>query len=223
MATARTRTDAAMRTGGLLGLAGLAVNVAILLLTPLLRPDVDVLRNGLSHYAVGPWWWLQSVGFVAFGAACAGIGLGLLRVGHGSRLPGVMLLVAALGFVGLAVFPMGRGGPMTPVGDLHLTAGTVAAVFQFAAVVAVAATNDRGRLGLPRRVVLGLGSAAAVAAALIQLAIWRPDLGLPEGLLARLAVAPLLVLWAMVARRLVATAGQPDAVVGPLGRPAASP
>jgi hypothetical protein len=183
-----------------LGLIGIAANGLILLLAPVLRPDVDLLRDGLSHYAVGPWGGLQEAGFVAFGIGSAAIGLALIVRSPSTRPGGILLLIAAMGFLGLAIFPMGQGGPMTPLGDLHLTAGTLGVVFQFASVLALllwpgACTSA----GLSARTGWLLAIVAGLSAAGIQLAMWYPELGLPEGLLARLTVLPLLGWWAMVA------------------------
>jgi hypothetical protein len=183
-----------------LGLIGIAANGLILLLAPVLRPDVDLLRDGLSHYAVGPWGGLQEAGFVAFGIGSAAIGLALIVRSPSTRPGGILLLIAAMGFLGLAIFPMGQGGPMTPLGDLHLTAGTLGVVFQFASVLALLLWPGAcNAAGLSARTGWLLAIVAGLSAAGIQLAIWYPEWGLPEGLLARLTVLPLLSWWAMVA------------------------
>jgi hypothetical protein len=183
-----------------LGLIGIAANGLILLLAPVLRPDVDLLRDGLSHYAVGPWGGLQEAGFVALGIGSAAIGLALIVRSPPTRPGGILLLIAAMGFLGLAIFPMGQGGPMTPLGDLHLTAGTLGVVFQFASVLALLLWPGAcNAAGLSARTGWLLAIVAGLSAAGIQLAMWYPELGLPEGLLARLTVLPLLGWWAMVA------------------------
>lgn len=189
-----------LRTLGAVGLLGLAAQTAVLVIAPCVRPDVDLMRDGLSHYAIGPGSGLQEAGFVMLGIACAAIGIGLSTLSPSTRLAGLLLALASFGFVGLAIFPMGQGGPMTPIGDLHLTAGTMGAVLQFAAVLALLGSPvGCARLGISRRMGWLLAGVAAGAAAGIQIAIWNQSLGLPEGLLARLAIAPLLVWWAIVA------------------------
>ena len=193
-----------VRIAGAIGLAGIVVQVFALLATPLIRPDVSLLRDGLSHYAIGPGAGLQETGFVALAVACAAIGMGLLAIGAESRAAGLLLLLAAIGFAGLALFPMGQGGPMTPIGDLHLTAGTIGVVLQFAAALAMLARpGSCAALGVSRSAGWLLAALAGLAAAGIQLAIWTPGLGLPEGLLARLAIVPLLAWWAIVALALL--------------------
>ena len=118
-----------------------------------------------------------------------------------TRIAAVMLGLASFNFVGLAVFPMGEGGPMTPIGDLHLTAGTFAIGWQFLSVSALllglrAWRHEEHviRLGI---VLLGI---TLLGAASVQVAIWRPDLQIPEGLAMRVVVVPLLLWWALIAR-----------------------
>jgi hypothetical protein len=43
---------------------------------------------------------------------------------------------------------------------------------------------------------------AVTGAIVTQLAIWRPDLGIPMGASMRLVVVPLVILWGLVALRL---------------------
>jgi hypothetical protein len=185
------------------GLLGIGVNAAALILMPLLRPDVNPLRSGLSHYAVGPWSGVQSVAFIALGIGSLTIS-GAIWIVSGSNLwmrtAAVMLGLASFSFVGLALFPMGRGGPMTPIGDLHLTAGTFAIGWQFVSVAALLlglrTWRHEGqiiRLGIALLVITLLGAAA------VQIDIWRPDLRIPEGLAMRLVIVPLLLWWAIVA------------------------
>jgi hypothetical protein len=198
-----------LRLLGAVGLLGLTAQAAVLVIAPIVRPDISLLRDGLSHYAVGPGSGLQSMGFIALGIACAAIGTGLFVVSTATRAAGFLLAAAALGLFGLAIFPMGQGGPMTPIGDLHLTAGTMAAVLQFAAaLVMLLSPGACAALDLSRRTGMVLAGIAGLAAAGIQLAIWNPGWNLPEGLLARIAIVPLLLWWAMVALGL-RRSGQP--------------
>lgn len=186
------------------GLLGIGVNAAALVVAPMLRPDVNPLRSGLSHYAVGPWSGVQSAAFIALGIGSLTIARALWLVANGNlwtRIAAVMLGLASFNFVGLAVFPMGEGGPMTPIGDLHLTAGTFAIGWQFLSVSALllglrAWRHEEHviRLGI---VLLGI---TLLGAASVQVAIWRPDLQIPEGLAMRVVVVPLLLWWALIAR-----------------------
>ncbi len=186
-----------------IGLLGIGLNAAALILAPMLRPDVNPLRDGLSHYAVGPWSGLQSAAFIALGIGSLAIARALWLVSNGNlwtRIAAVMLGLASFNFVGLAIFPMGAGGPMTPIGDLHLTAGTFAIAWQFLSVGALL-LGFKGwrqeeqiiRLGI---VLLGI---TLLGAAFVQVAMWRPDLNIPEGLAMRCVIVPLLLWWAFVA------------------------
>lgn len=195
-----------------IGLLGIGLNAAALILAPILRPDVHPLRDGLSHYAVGPWGGLQSAAFVSLGIGSMAIAGALWLVSDGNlwtRIAAVMLGLASINFVGLAVFPMGEGGPMTPIGDLHLTFATFAVSWQFLSVGALLLAF-RGwrheeqiiRLGI---VLLGV---TLLGAASVQVAMWRPELKIPEGLAMRFVIVPLLLWWALVAlsiRRKVAS------------------
>jgi len=135
---------------------------------------------------------------------CAALGIALLRLDPVTRAAGALLVLASAGFVGLAVFPMGQGGPTTPIGDLHLTAGTLGAALQFAALLTLLLRPGAcATLGVSRRAGWGLAILSGAAAAAIQLAIWNPGWRLPEGALARLAVVPLLAWWAMVSLALL--------------------
>ncbi|MGI9254025.1 MAG: DUF998 domain-containing protein, partial [Thermomicrobiales bacterium] len=106
-----TEKTGAIRVLAAIGLAGLGFNFAVLLLAPLIRPDVDLLRDGLSHYAIGPWGGMQEAAFVALGFATAAIGLALILTGAPTRRSGWLLSLSSAGFLGLAAFPMGEAGP----------------------------------------------------------------------------------------------------------------
>lgn len=186
-----------------IGLIGVGLNAAALILAPILRPDVNPLRDGLSHYAVGPWGGVQSAAFIALGIGSLTIAAALWLVSNGNRwarIAAVMLGLASFNFVGLALFPMGEGGPMTPIGDLHLTVATFAVGWQFVSVAALL-------LGLrawpheERLIRLGISllGITLLGAASVQVAMWRPDLEIPEGLAMRFVIVPLLLWWALVA------------------------
>jgi len=189
-----------------LALLGIAINLIALLVSPLVRPDLNPWRDSLSYYAVGPSSWLQSVAFGAMGVALAALGLGLKRVPVAPRwrtLCRAMLVVSGVCSVGLFVFPMGAPGPRTFIGDLHQTAGTIGGVAQliaaFAFAVAVRHSRQWSTFFIPAIVALLL---AATGALLTQIAIWYPDLGIPMGATMRLVVVPLVLFWGAVAIRL---------------------
>ena len=191
-------------------LVGIVANAVALVAMPLLRPDVNLLRASLSHYAVGPHGRIQSLAFVALGVACLALSAAVPRAV--ARRPAtwaasLLLTVAGVGMVALATVPMGVPQPHTPLGDVHQTAGTIAVVAQFGALAALLlAVRDGPEWASLRRAGVATGLVALVAAAFHQLAIWFPSLGVPEGVTIRVVLLAMLVWWALVARRIT----QPD-------------
>ncbi len=187
-------------------LLGIAVNLAALVVSPLMRPDLDLWRDSLSYYAVGPWSLPQSLAFVALGIAAVALALGLRMIRADplwQNLCTVLLVIAGLCSLGLFVFPMGTPGPRTFIGDLHQTAGTIGGVALLIATLAFALAVRRTRqwssLVTPAIVALLL---AATGALLSQLALWYPELGIPMGATMRLVAVPLILFWGAVALRL---------------------
>jgi hypothetical protein len=195
-----------------IALLGVAINLVAIVVAPLLRPDLDPLRDSLSYYAVGPWAGMQTAAFAALGIASAMLALALpqSRVASPWMVATIPLLVVAGMFsLGLVLYPMGSPGPVTFLGDAHQTAGTVAGVAQLAATLAFAfAVRDHPTWRGVFRVAL-VASAAAVAGALLsQAAIWWPQLGIPMGATMRLLVVPLVLFWGFVAVRLRRSCGR---------------
>jgi hypothetical protein len=189
-----------------LALLGVAVNLAVLLAAPIARPDLDLLDKSLSYYAVGPWAMLQSLGFAAMGVASFAIGIALLQLCERSgwlRLSVTMLGIAGIASIGLVAFPLGVPTPHTAIGDLHQTSGTIGGVAQLIAALAFAmfARADAAWARLYRPAVLTF-VLSLTGAVLSQIAIWRPDLGIPMGATMRLVVIPLVLLWGLVALQL---------------------
>ena len=187
-------------------LVGLAVNVGVLLAMPLARPDLDLFRYALSYYATGPWGLVQSFGFVAMGLSSLVLARVIAQAQMASpwrEATSLLLIVAGLAALGLVLYPMGTPSPVTVIGDAHQTAGTIGGVAQLAAALAfvlAARTDPRWRqLFRPALVAFVV---ALVGALLTQLAIWRPDLGIPMGAVMRLVIVPLVLLWSLVAFRL---------------------
>lgn len=185
------------------GLVGIGANAAALVVAPMLRPDVNPLRSGLSHYAVGPWSGVQSAAFIALGIGSLALAGALWLIASGdlwTRLAAVMLGLASFSVAGLVAFPMGAGGPVTPIGDLHLTAGASATGWQFLAAGALLPglrswryEEQVTRLGF---LLLGLSLPGAAA---LRVAVSRPDLQIPEGLAMRVVIVPLLLWWTLIA------------------------
>jgi hypothetical protein len=187
-------------------LIAIAINLIVLIATPLLRPDLNLLEKSLSYYAVGPWGTVQAAAFVAMGIASFALGAVFVRGGVASRwmmLVGIMLEIAGIASLGLVWYPMGAAGPATPLGDAHQSAGTIGAVAQLVAVLimALAMRGDPGWKSLvPPTLITFLVSLAG--AMVTQAAIWWPALGIPMGASMRLFVVPLVIFWGVVAWRL---------------------
>lgn len=189
-----------------IALAGIGVNLLVLVAAPMLRPDLNLLEKSLSYYAVGPWGALQMSAFVALGVASAALGVALLqaRVSSFWLWPIVLLLIiSGIASLGLVLYPMGTSGPSTILGDTHQTAGTVGGVAQLAAALAftfaIRADAMWGDLFKIALVAFLLALAGALAS---QAAIWWPNLGIPMGATMRILVVPLVALWGLVALRL---------------------
>jgi hypothetical protein len=187
-------------------LVGVVVNLVVLVATPVLRPDLNLLEKSLSYYAVGPWGAIQAVAFVALGIASAALGMALLGAGISSpwTWPIVLLLImSGVASLGLVWYPMGAPGPATILGDAHQTAGTIGGVAQLAAAlaftIAIRAIPAWSDLFLTVLVMFLLAVSGAI---LSQVAIWWPHLGVPMGATMRLLVIPLVALWGLVALRL---------------------
>ena len=220
-------TDPVVRVLSAVATLGVLANVAALVAMPLLRPDVNLLRASLSAYAVGPFGYVQSLAFVALGAACLALSVAVPRAV--SRRPAtwvasLLLVVAGVGMVALAAVPMGVPQPHTPLGDVHQTAGTIAVVAQFGALAALLlAVRNGPEWASLRRVGLMAGLVAFVAASFHQLAIWYPTLGVPEGVTIRVVTVVMLWWWAAVARSIEAASGDvSDVRTGPVRRSGAA-
>ena len=46
-------------------LVGVVINLVVLVVTPVLRPELNLLEKSLSYYAVGPWGAIQAAAFLA--------------------------------------------------------------------------------------------------------------------------------------------------------------
>ena len=187
-------------------LTGVAVNLVVLVASPVLRPDLNLLEKSLSYYAVGPWGALQSVAFAALGIASVALGVALLeaRISSIWLQPIVLLLIiSGIAGMGLVWYPVDAPGPATILGDAHQTAGTIGGVAQLGAALAfaVAIRTDPawGDLFVAALVAFIL---ALTGALLSQAAIWWSDVGIPMGATMRLLVVPLSALWGLVALRL---------------------
>jgi hypothetical protein len=193
------------------GLFGVLVNAIVLLLSPLLRPEISLLDGGLSEYGIGPWAALQNVGFFALGAGSLAIAAALSLAPIPSPwlpLGTALLALAAAASAGLAVFPMDAPGPATFLGDTHQTAGTLSVGLQLAALLATALAfrSAAGWRPLAARGLL-LFSTALAGALLTQAKLLWEALPIPLGVSMRMIVVPVLIWWATVALNLRAPNG----------------
>ena len=190
----------------LIVLVGVVINLLVLIVTPVLRPDLNLLEKSLSYYAVGPWGALQAVAFGALGISSIALGIALRSASLPSRWewPIVLLLViSGMAGLGLVWYPMDAPGPATILGDAHQTVGTIGGVAQLAAALAftIAVRADSAWRGLFNPA-LAMFLLALMGAILSQIEIWWPHLGIPMGATMRLLVVPLTILWGLVALRL---------------------
>jgi hypothetical protein len=187
-------------------LVGVVINLLVLVVTPVLRPDLNLLEKSLSYYAVGPWGAIQAAAFIALGIASAALGMALI----GARIASpwvwlivLLLIISGVASLGLVWYPMDAPGPATILGDAHQTTGTIGGVAQLAAALAftVAIRADPAWRGL-FLTALAMFLLALLGAILSQVTIWWPHLGIPMGATMRLLVVPLTILWGLVALRL---------------------
>jgi hypothetical protein len=197
-----SRTQIACFVPGI-ALTGVVFNLIVLVAAPLARPDLDLFQKALSYYAIGPWGVLQAAAFIALAIASIALAAALVWGGAPTLwmcITALMLVVGGLGGLGLVIYPMGEPAPSTMLGDAHQTAGTIGGVAQLAATLAfiVAVRADpRWRSSVaPATIAFAI---ALLGAVLTQAAIWWPQLGIPMGVVMRLAVVPLVVLWGFVA------------------------
>jgi hypothetical protein len=187
-------------------LIGVVINLLVLVVTPVLRPDLNLLEKSLSYYAVGPWGALQMVAFGALGISSMALGIALRTASLQPRWewPIVLLLVTSgLAGLGLVWYPMDAPGPATFLGDAHQTAGTIGGVTQLAAALAFAiAIRADPAWGHMFVTALAMFLLAVLGAILSQVSIWWPHLDIPMGATMRLLVVPLTILWGLVALRL---------------------
>lgn len=115
-----------------LAFAACAVAVAALVAAHALRPDLDPTWRPISDHALGPWGWVMTVAFVAWGLALASPAVALwpqVRSRTG-RLGLGLIVLGAVGPIVAAVFPAdpasAAGGATTTVGALHLAGAMIA-------------------------------------------------------------------------------------------------
>src|SRR5687767_7346791 len=134
-------------------LIGVVINLLVLVVTPVLRPDLNLLEKSLSYYAVGPWGAIQAVAFGALGISSMALGIALRNASLPSRWewPIVVLhVISGVAGLGLVWYPMDTPEPATILSDAHQTVGTIGGVAQLEAAIAftIAVRADSAWRGL---------------------------------------------------------------------------
>jgi hypothetical protein len=115
------------RQYGTLGLAGVVAYAIALIALHFLEPDLSVVDETLSEYALGAYGWLEGAAEVALGVASIGVGLGLRQtLSAGKRATATWVLMLTNGLIGIlaGVFPTDPAGATetTTAGTIHGTA-----------------------------------------------------------------------------------------------------
>jgi Protein of unknown function (DUF998) len=129
-----------------------------------LRPDLDPSWHTISEWAIGPWGFLMSAGFILSGLGYAGLATAVgpwLRKA-GGRIGLGLLVVCAIGAVGVGCFttdPLSANSvPQTPRGVAHLLFGTSQLVlFPWSALVVSLSLARNGLPGTPRWLLIAVG------------------------------------------------------------------
>lgn len=97
-----------------------------------LRPEIDPVKHVASYYAVGPYGFLMTAAFFAFGLSLFTLAVGLYQgviLSARSRSGLILLGVAGVGLVLSGIFPTDitpDNSPSTAVGVIHILSGVVA-------------------------------------------------------------------------------------------------
>jgi Protein of unknown function (DUF998) len=93
-----------------------------LLLLHALRPDRPLTTTWISGYALGPYGWVMTTGWLAASCGCVMLVLGLARSGPqtgAARLGRLLLGILALGMLITAIFPPDKPGQPSISGEIH--------------------------------------------------------------------------------------------------------
>ncbi|GAB7052007.1 DUF998 domain-containing protein [Catenuloplanes indicus] len=120
------------------GAAGAALFIVLFLLTDVLKPDYDPVRDAVSEAAIGPGGGLQIINFVVSGLLITASSIALARTT--TRWTGRLVAVSGAGLALAGVFV---SDPVPAVaatwhGQIHNVAGTVSSVALVAACVTAA-------------------------------------------------------------------------------------
>ncbi len=173
-----------------------------------LRPDYTPIDHMISDYAVGRYGWLMTAAFVAVGAGCFSLTVGLWRDGPKTALSligRVLILVASAGLMVTAAFPTDlETAPSTQHGDIHAISFLVNIVSLFIAALTLSVSFGADARWKSLRP-LALAITAALIAAFVAQAMTLHK-GLPYGITNRIFVAVLMSWLFAAALRLRAVA-----------------
>ncbi|MCA1707927.1 MAG: DUF998 domain-containing protein [Actinobacteria bacterium] len=145
-----------------------------ILLQSLLRTDVSVLRDFLSEYALGPWGFVQTGAFIAFGLGAIAAAVSLRRATRGLRGQSLTVLLVAIWGTSLviaAVFETDpQNEPVTTIGKVHVMTGIIGFLSIVAAMLLTAWSMRRRTAWSP----LGAVSLATGPVALAAVILVRP-------------------------------------------------
>ena len=114
---------------GTVGMIGVGASLLALSALHILDPDLSVVDQYISEYALGDYGWLSVAANFGLGAGVIAIALGLrdtLAASRRARASWILVLVAGVGFIVSGVFPTDRpGGETTTAGAVHDIGGYV--------------------------------------------------------------------------------------------------
>ena len=159
-----TSSFAPFQIAGWVAAGSLVVYQALLLLLIGLRPDLDPSWHTISEWAIGPWGFLMSMGFVLSGLGYAGLAVALWPRLHraSGRIGLALLIVCAAGATGVGFFttdPLGSAPVLpTPRGLAHILFGSAQLVLlPWAALFISFSLARHGLSGTPRWLLIGTG------------------------------------------------------------------
>src|SRR5258708_26348051 len=103
--------------------AAFAYVILVIAGLPLLRPDYNMMKNGLSDYAVGRYGWLQTSAFIGMSIGALALLIGLVRTGPKTWIVRTGLVFLAIFVPGIFVAALFKtdlpGAPETQHGLVH--------------------------------------------------------------------------------------------------------
>jgi hypothetical protein len=133
----------------------------LLIVLIFLRPDLDPSWHTISEWAIGPYSWIMSGGFLLSAISYAALFVMLRPQVHGTmgRIGLGILLICVIGALGVSIFttdPMPLHYPLSTVGALHVIFGTSQLVLlPFAALlINLSLARKNKTWGRARRVLL---------------------------------------------------------------------